>query len=100
MFAKKSKKAKPHDLCQETNKKIEKSIIYYPYNNSLCSSIYFCKFIAIAGQTAGPNWLKYFVEHFFQNSTFFQVFLKFHGQRRALQLVCNITQISLILVTP
>ena len=47
---------------------------------------------AIASQTTGPNWLKFF-EIFFKISIFFSSVSKIHGQRRALQLVSNITQI-------
>ena len=47
--------------------------------------------LAVTGQTAGPNWLKVFEEtsgvtwakkyDFFRIRNFFQVFLKFYGQR-------------------
>ena len=54
---------------------------------------------AIAGQTAGPNGLKCFEEtHGYPKDTIglkkFNFFLKFHGQRRALQLVINKTKLN------
>ena len=64
-----------------------------PWKPSICIYLYlFIYLLAIAGQTAGPNWLNFFEgtrgNKNFRNSNIFQkYFFLFHGQRNALQLV-------------
>ena len=57
-----------------------KVLLKYLYSKALCSNIYIYA-LAIAGQTAKPNWLKLYFSRWKLN------FFLFYGQRRALQLV-------------